>query len=63
MLGETSLYQMKIDGSYYSITFKHDDFFTLYNLYYIKIDKKTWDKYCPYLLPLMDLDGIIKLNQ
>lgn len=62
MLDEAGLRQMKIEGSYYSITFKHDDYFTLYNLYYTKIDKKTWDKYCPYLLPLMILDGIVKLN-
>jgi hypothetical protein len=56
------LRQMMITGNYFSRTFKHDDYFALYNLYYNKISKETWDKYCPYLLPLMDLDGTVKLH-
>jgi len=62
MLDEASLKQMSITGNYYSRTIKHDDYFALYNLYYNKITKTTWDKYCPYLLPLMDLDQVVILN-
>lgn len=56
------LRQMMITGSYFSRTFKHDDYFALYNLYYKKISKENWDKYCPYLLPLMDLDQSVQLH-
>lgn len=56
------LHQMMITGNYYSRTFKHDDYFVLYNLYYNKISKETWDKYCPFLLPLMSLDGTVKFH-
>lgn len=56
------LRQMMITGKYYCRTFKHDDYFALYNLYYNKISKETWDKYCPYLLPLMDLDQVVQLH-
>lgn len=59
---EADLNQMRITGSYFCRTFKHDDYFELYNLYYNKITKEVWDKYCPYLLPLMDLDGTINLH-
>ena len=62
MLDAPTLRQMKINGDYYSRTFKHDDYFTLYNLYYTKITKETFDKYCPYLLVLMDLDKVINAH-
>lgn len=61
-LDQADLRQMKITGNYYSRTFKHDDYFELYNMYYKKLSKETWDKYCPYLLPLMDLDGVVNLK-
>lgn len=63
MLDEASLRQMMINGRYYCRTFKHDDYFALYNLYYNKVEKAMWDKYCPYLLVLMDLDDAIKLGK
>lgn len=56
------LRQMMITGRFYSRTKKHDDYFQLYNLTYNSISKGTWDSYCPYLLPLMELDGTIKLH-
>ena len=56
------LRQMMITGKYFCRTFKHDDYFSLYNLYYQKITKETWNKYCPYLLPLMDLDQVVQLH-
>jgi len=57
------LNQMRITGSFYSRTYKHDDYFILYNLYYPKISKSVWDTYCPYLIPLMELDDTITLSQ
>jgi hypothetical protein len=56
------LRQMMITGSFYSRSKKHDDYFQLYNLTYTTISKGTWDSYCPYLIPMMELDGIIKLH-
>jgi len=61
-LNYQSLSQMMRDGSFYSRTIKHDDFYYLYNSTYQKISKSTWDNYAPYLIPLMKMDGIIKLN-
>lgn len=61
-LDYSSLSQMMRDGSFYSRSKKHDDYFYLYNSYYQKIQKTTWDKYAPYLIPLMNLDGLIKFN-
>lgn len=56
------LRQMSITGNFYSRSKKHDDYFQLYNLNYKKISKETWDRYCPYLIPLMEIDGTIKLH-
>jgi hypothetical protein len=50
------------EGWYYSRTYKHDDFYFLYNMTYKKITKKMWDVFCPYLIPLMNLDGTINLE-
>ncbi len=50
------------EGWYYSRTFKHDDYFYLYNMTYKKLTKEVWNLYCPYLIPLMNLDGIIDLK-
>lgn len=58
-LEQAVLRQMRIDGNYFSRTYKHDDWFLLYNKYYKKISKDTWDRYCPYLIPLMSLDELI----
>ncbi|MDG4950475.1 hypothetical protein NLM59_06035 [Weeksellaceae bacterium KMM 9724] len=55
---ETTLRQFSIDGDYYSRTYKHDKWFELYNSIYKRVDKKTWDRYCPYLIPLMKIDGL-----
>jgi hypothetical protein len=57
-----TLRQMSITGNFYSRSKKHDDYYYLYNSFYSKIDKNTWDKYSPYLIPLMEIDGLIKLN-
>jgi hypothetical protein len=56
------LRQMSMTGDFYSRSKKHDDYYYLYNSFYTKIDKNTWDKYAPYLIPLMEIDGLIKLN-
>jgi hypothetical protein len=56
------LRQMSMTGNFYSRSKKHDDYFYLYNLTYKKITKEQWDKYCPYLIPLMEIDGVIKLK-
>ena len=61
-LDNDDLRQLMITGKWSSRTYKHDDYFVLYNLTYTKINKDTWDKYCPYLLPLMDLDQTINLH-
>ena len=62
ILDFASLQQMMITGNFYSRSRKHDDYYYLYNSYYPKIEKSTWDKYSPYLIPLMQVDGLIKLN-
>lgn len=61
-LPQAGLRQMMIDGNYFSRTYKHDDYFLLYNKYYKTISKQTWDKYCPYLIPLMSVDDIISTH-
>lgn len=60
-MSEDELRQLKIDGKYYSKTYKHDDYFMLYNKTYNQISKETWDTYCPYLIPLMGIDDLIEL--
>jgi len=57
------LNQLKMTGNYYSRTLKHDDYFNLYNLTYKQVTKAIWDQYCPFLLPLMELDQTIKLHK
>jgi hypothetical protein len=57
-----SLEQMSITGNFYSRSKKHDDFFYLYNSNYKQISKENWDRYCPYLIPLMELDGTVLLQ-
>ena len=61
-LNYAALRQMKIDGDFYSRSKKHDDYFYLYNTLYPKIDKNIWNRNSPYLIGLMSLDGVIKLN-
>jgi hypothetical protein len=61
-LPQEGVNQLSITGDYYSRTKKHDDYFTLYNLVYKPISKDLWDRICPYLIPLMDLDYTIKLH-
>lgn len=56
------LQTMSMTGEFYSRTKKHDDYFQLYNLTYKRISKDTWNRYCPYLIPLMEVDGLLKFN-
>ena len=61
-LDSKTITQLIIDGDYYSRTYKHNDYFTLYNLCYGKtnpIQKAVWDEYCPYLIAIMEIDGTI----
>lgn len=62
MFSPADLKQMQITGNYYSRTTKHDDYFRLYNMVYKPISKDEWNKLCPYLLPLMDIDGTVILK-
>jgi hypothetical protein len=62
MLEFDDLRQMSITGNYYSRTKKHDDYFMLYNMTYEPISKDTWNRLCPYLLPIMDIDGTLNLK-
>jgi len=57
-----ALKQLSITGNFYSRTKKHDDYLQLYNLTYKSISNEMWNKYCPYLIPLMEMDGLLKLN-
>jgi hypothetical protein len=61
-LEQSALRQLMITGSYFSKTYKHDDYYMLYNMTYNRIGKETWDAYCPYLIPLMDVDKLINLH-
>lgn len=58
-LDYADLRQLMIKGDFYSRTKMHDDYYTLYNITYTKITKEIWDRYCPYLIPLMKVDGVI----
>lgn len=62
MLDQNDLEQMNIDGWWGSVSKKHDDYYLLYNMTYNKINKETWDRLCPYLIPLMNVDQTIKIN-
>lgn len=62
MMPFEGLRQMMITGDYYSRTIKHDDYFELYNLNYYEISKQNWDRYAPFLLPLMQIDGVVKFR-
>lgn len=62
MFSPADLKQMQITGNYYSRTTKHDDYFRLYNMVYNPISKDEWNKVCPYLLPIMDIDGTVNLR-
>ena len=62
MMPDEYLRQMMITGDYYSRTIKHDDYFLLYNLNYNEISKENWDKYAPFLLPLMEIDGVVRFR-
>lgn len=62
MFSPADLKQMQITGNYYSRTTKHDDYYRLYNMVYKPISKDDWNKLCPYLIPIMDLDGTINLR-
>lgn len=57
-----ALKQMSITGDFYSRSKKHEDYFQLYNLTYKPISKAYWINYCSYLIPLMEIDGVIKLH-
>lgn len=59
---QAALRQMRISGDYFSRTYKHDDYFMLYNRYYKPITKEVWDRNAPYLIPLMKIDGLINTN-
>jgi hypothetical protein len=61
MFPQEGLRQIMIDGNYYPRTYKHDDYYNLYNLYYTPINKTDFDYYCPYIIFLMGLDEIIKI--
>lgn len=61
-LSYSALDQFKVHGWYYSRTVKHDDWFYIYNQNYKSIQKDDWDKWCPYLIPLMSSDGTILLR-
>jgi hypothetical protein len=62
MLPYEYLRQMMITGNYYSRTIKHDDYFLLYNMSYNEISKENWDIYAPFLLPLMEIDGVVRFR-
>jgi hypothetical protein len=57
-----TLRQMSINGNFYSRSHKHDDYYLLYNTYYPKLEKNSWNRYAPYLISLMHIDGVIDLN-
>ncbi|MBK7883019.1 MAG: hypothetical protein IPJ81_03800 [Chitinophagaceae bacterium] len=62
MLSQNALNQMMVDGDYYSRSYKHEDYYYLYNTYYKTLSRETWDRLCPYLISLMMIDGLLKFN-
>lgn len=60
-LGPAEIKQMNISG-WGGCSYKHDYYYTIWNLFYPKISKTTWDEHCKGLVVLMDLDGVINLN-
>jgi uncharacterized protein YdaU (DUF1376 family) len=43
--------------SWYLCSFKHGDYFLIWNMYYTKVDKENWDRVCMFLMALMCVDG------
>ena len=52
--------QLNID-SWYLCSFKHEEYFEIYNVYYKYVPKYYYDENCKALITLMLLDGTIKL--
>jgi hypothetical protein len=58
-LSDAAFKQINID-TWYLCSFKHDEYFEIYNLYYKLITKQFYDENCKALITLMLLDGTIK---
>ena len=57
-LGQTEIRQMNITGNYQCQT-RNEENFEIWKLYYPRVSKEMWNKYCKGFIALMDLDGFI----
>lgn len=58
LISPSDIRQLNLDGIYYCSA-KHDDMYQLWNLYYPKVSKENWDKYCRGFIGLLNFDGFI----
>lgn len=56
LLSAPQIRQMNMDGTYYC-SYKHEEMYQLWNLYYPKISQEYWDKYCKGFIALLSFDG------
>ncbi len=59
---DVELTQYKVYGQNFCSR-KHEEMFTLYNLYYNKVTREFFDENCMELICLMLLDGTLKEEQ
>lgn len=56
-LSPDAIKQVNISGWYFC-SVKHEDLFNLWNLYYKKLDRKSFENYCVIMMFLMEIDGV-----
>ncbi len=58
-LSERAYTQINID-TWYLCSYKHEEYFQIYNMYYKTVTRSFYDDNCKALIALMLLDGTIK---
>lgn len=58
-LSERAFTQFNID-TWYLCSYKHEENFQIYNMYYKQVSKSYYDENCKGLINLMIVDGTIK---
>lgn len=58
-LSDKAYTQLNID-TWYLCSYKHEEYFQIYNMYYKAITKNLYDDNCKALITLMLVDGTIK---
>lgn len=59
----TNVFEQTSRDTWYLCSYKHDENFEIYNMYYQKISKSYYDDNCNAIISLMIFDGVIKQPQ